>query len=113
MREKEDKKIILTPVEELPTTHRRVLSMMPRGKDNPITITQIVQVLGGTYQATKEIIRELIIEHGYKIGTVNGSKSGHFLIENEDERFRTVKNFDSRMKEIEKRKRAILEGPLN
>lgn len=93
---------------KLPGPYKRVLSLIPYGSGNPITVSEITRLIGMSDVMVRHIVSSLIVSHGIPIGTSNlPGNSGYFIITNEEERVRTIRNLRSRAKKISERARVL------
>lgn len=89
---------------ELPQKYKEVLSLIGYGECDATTVKYIGKYTGLTNESVRAIIRDLIITYGYSIGTSNSIQNpGYYMITNEEERSKTVKNLKNRAAEIMKR----------
>lgn len=89
---------------ELPSVYEEVLALIPEGAASPITVSTISNLTGLSGTVVRQIVHNLILDHGYKIAT---SSSGYYMITNDEERDQTVRNLMSRATKIMKRARVI------
>jgi hypothetical protein len=97
---------------ELPELHWRVLGAIPSGKEKSITISYLMERLGFSQSGRRKvniIIRELIFDYGYPIGTSSEQDSkGIFLIEDERDLSLACHTLNSRaMSNLERHKQLI------
>lgn len=97
-----------TPEEHLPMHYQRVLALIGEGSDNPSTVSYIANLTGLGSTLVRATVSDLIVSHGFPIGTSNSSdKPGYYLIVTDEERDNTVRNLRSRAMKILKRARVI------
>jgi hypothetical protein len=98
---------------DLPTGHRKVLSLIRHGKANATTVKEILTLVGGTDKEIRKTVQELVVKYGFLIGTSNEiGMQGFYLIENEDERKAAIKNLRGRIRHLFRRVKALRKGDL-
>lgn len=98
---------------DLPSWHRKVLSVIRYGKSNAITVKEIMALIGGSDQEIRKTVQELIVKYGCLVGTSNErDNQGFYVIETEEERKAAIKNLRGRMKHLHRRVTAIRKGEL-
>lgn len=104
-----------TTEKDLPTGHRKVLSVIPKGSDNAIQVNNIRSLAGMTSETeVRQIVSKLVKDHGYMIaGSNERGKNGYYLIETEEERQKAVHNLMSRIREMSKRARVLRGGKVS
>lgn len=103
----ENKQTMLTERE------KQVLSLIRQGKENAITVKDIIVVIGGGDEEIRAAVRRLIEKHGYLIGSSNRiGRSGYYLPETEEEKEEAVSKLEKRAAEIFKRANIMRNLPL-
>lgn len=102
---------------DLPEFHEKVLSVIPTGQKNSITISYIIDKLGLTGQARRKItlaLNDLIFIYGLPIGSSSDDDTrGVFLIDNEDDLQLACRTLNSRAMQVLKRHKKIIENYNN
>lgn len=102
---------------DLPEFHEKVLSVIPAGQKNSITISYIIDKLGLTGQARRKItlaLNDLIFIYGLPIGSSSDDDTrGVFLIDNEDDLQLACRTLNSRAMQVLKRHKKIIENYNN
>ncbi|MCI0764785.1 hypothetical protein [Bacillus sp. TL12] len=103
----DNRKTILTEREN------KVLSLIRQGKENAITVKDIISVIGGNDEEIRAIVRRLIEKHGYLIGSSNHiGRSGYYCPETNEEKEEAVSKLEKRAAEILKRANIMRNLPL-
>ncbi|WP_369901800.1 hypothetical protein [Bacillus manliponensis] len=91
----------------------KVLSLIRQGKENAITVKDIISVIGGNDEEIRGIVRRLIEKHGYLIGSSNHiGRSGYYRPETNEEKEEAVSKLEKRASEILKRANIMRKLPL-
>ncbi|MGV3465552.1 MAG: hypothetical protein ACO1OT_09700 [Heyndrickxia sp.] len=102
---------------DLPEFHQKVLSVIPTGKDDSITISYIINKLGLNGQARRKItlvLNDLIFKYGYPIGSSSDDNTrGVFLIDNEEDLQLACRTLNSRAMKVLQRHKQIIENYNN
>ncbi|MCU5681276.1 hypothetical protein [Bacillus wiedmannii] len=102
-----NKKTILTEREN------KVLLLIRQGKENAITVKDIISVIGGNDEEIRAIVRRLIEKHGHLIGSSNHiGRSGYYRPETNEEKEEAVSKLEKRAAEILKRANIMRKLPL-
>lgn len=97
---------------ELPESYKQILSLIGQGKENAKTVSYISKLVGLPSTSVREIVSELVVKHGYGIGTSNTRhQSGYYLITNDEEKMETTRNLRSRAMKILERANVISSLP--
>lgn len=100
---------------EITLTERenKVLSLIKQGKENAITVKDIISVIGGNDEEIRAIVRRLIEKHGYLIGSSNRiGRSGYYCPETNEEKEEAISKLEKRAAEILKRANIMRKLPL-
>lgn len=91
----------------------KVLSLIRQGKENAITVKDIISVIGGNDEEIRAIVRRLIEKHGYLIGSSNHiGRSGYYRPKTNEEKEEAVSKLEKRAAEILKRANIMRKLPL-
>ena len=91
----------------------KVLSLIRQGKENAITVKDIISVIGGNDEEIRGIVWRLIEKHGYLIGSSNHiGRSGYYRPETNEEKEEAVSKLEKRASEILKRANIMRKLPL-
>lgn len=91
----------------------KILSLIRHGKENAITVKEIISLIGGTDEEIRAIVRRLIEKHGYLVGSSNGiGRSGYYRPETIEEKAEAVIKLEKRAAEILKRANIMRNLPL-
>ncbi|MFD6507997.1 hypothetical protein [Bacillus sp. NPDC060175] len=91
----------------------KVLSLIRQGKENAITVKDIISVIGGNNEEIRAIVRRLIEKHGYLIGSSNHiGRSGYYRPKTNEEKEEAVSKLEKRAGEILKRANIMRKLPL-
>ena len=69
----------------LDSEEQRVVSLLKEGKENAVCVKTLAGLVGVSDVKLREIVRHLIDEHGYCIGSRTGEPAGYYLITEESE----------------------------
>ncbi|KHD45015.1 DNA-binding protein [Streptococcus hongkongensis] len=97
----------------LPKTHRRLLALIPVGKDRTITGQEIATHTKMSLRTAQAIIRRLIIDYGICICASRDNNGGYFIPANDTERLEGIRALTSQQQEEEKRITTLLNADLN
>ncbi|HWO77758.1 MAG TPA: hypothetical protein VNM69_17970 [Bacillus sp. (in: firmicutes)] len=93
---------------DLPEHIRRVVECIPKGSKRPITVREISSLTGFSSTAIRSYVSKAIISYGIAIGASNtAGNSGYFIIETSEEREKAKSNLISRIREMNKRVKAL------
>lgn len=85
----------MTTKKDLPYNYALFAAVLKEGKENSLTISEIIQRLGWKENDRRNIyhiVNRLIVEYGYLIGSSrNGVNRGYYLISNHDEYKETIR----------------------
>lgn len=89
--------------------YKRVLQILPKGMERPVTASEIASITGLTKRAVYEIISSLIKTYGIPVGGLReDGKHGYFIITTEQERVialaplkKHTSEMESRIKKVE------------
>lgn len=81
------------------------------GEDNAVRVETIAARAGINERQVRDILETLTTEHGWPIGAHSG-KAGRWIIESEDERWRVVRDLDSRLEALYSRRAAIVSAKI-
>lgn len=98
---------------ELPKNYRRVLELIPKGSERPITNREIQRLTGLNERTIREIVQRLTVSYRIPIGTVRGHTAGYYFPTNDAERFQGMIELDKQVTEEQKRLEVIKYGNLN
>ncbi|MGN7192848.1 hypothetical protein ACTHS9_01605 [Bacillus mycoides] len=102
-----NKRITLTEREN------QVLLLIRQGKENAITVKDIISVIGGNDEEIRAIVRRLIEKYGYLIGSSNRiGRSGYYRPETNEEKEEAISKLEKRAAEILKRANIMRKLPL-
>ncbi|PEW14646.1 hypothetical protein CN440_03170 [Bacillus cereus] len=91
----------------------KILSLIGQGKENAITVKEIISVIGGSDEEIRTIVRRLIEKHGYLIGSSNHiGRSGYYHPKTNEEKEEAVSKLEKRAAEILKRAKIMRNLPL-
>ncbi|MTB63847.1 DNA-binding protein [Streptococcus sp. zg-86] len=96
-----------------PSNYRRVLELIPRGSERPITNREIQRITGLSERAIREIVQRLTVRYKIPIGNVRGNSAGYYFPTNDAERFQGMIELDKQVTEEHKRLEVIKYGNLN
>lgn len=86
---------------ELPAFYQEILSLIPEGSANPMTVSKLSKMTGYSGTAIRNAVHTLRVTYKKRIGTSNlVGNSGYFMITNDEERDATVANMMSRIKKM-------------
>src|SRR4030067_665168 len=80
---------------ELESEERRIISLLAEGKENARGVHWLGSMVGLSDVKLREIVRHLIDEHGYCIGSRTGEPAGYYIItepEEIDEVYRSLRH---------------------
>lgn len=97
----------------LPANYERVLRLIPRGIESPITNKQLQSLTGFSDRTIRDIIKTLITRYKIPIGSVRGLISGYFIPTNAEERLLGLVSIDKQAREEQKRVEILMYADLN
>ncbi|MDA2627001.1 hypothetical protein PDQ36_27880 [Bacillus cereus] len=103
----DNRKITLTEREN------EILLLIRYGKENAITVKEIISMIGGTDEEIRAAVRRLIEKHEYLIGSSNRiGSSGYYRPKTNEEKEEAVNKLEKRAAEILKRANIMRNLPL-
>lgn len=98
----------------LPSTYEAVAGVLREGKAEAITSTDIVMLTSaGSKRDVHEIIEQLIVQHGYVIGSSrSGKHRGYYLISNASELQESLHTYNNQIQSMMKRHKKLRENFL-
>jgi hypothetical protein len=97
---------------QIPELHQRVLSVIPTGREDAITISYILDKLGLNVNSRREVsqaISDLIFKYQYPIGTSSDTETkGVFLINDDEDLRLACRTLNSRAMNILNRHKQII-----
>ncbi|MFD1419356.1 DNA replication protein [Lactiplantibacillus songbeiensis] len=91
----------------------QIMTMIPRGAANPITVGDLKRLTQIDKRAIREIISDLIRLHGVPIVAMRYGKRGMFIATNDDERSIGIASYKSQIASMQGRASAIESADLN
>ncbi len=80
-----------------------------RGKDNPISIARLRELTGYTERQIKDLVEQLVVTHGMRIGGRRGEPGGYFVIETAEDQAAAVRPYKLQILAMWKRLRKLEE----
>ncbi|MER0123205.1 DNA-binding protein [Streptococcus sp. ZJ100] len=97
----------------LPSNYRRVLELIPKGSEHPITNREIQTITGLNERTIREIVQRLTVLYQIPIGILRNNTPGYYFPTNDAERFQGMIELDKQVTEEQKRLEVIKYGNLN
>lgn len=89
---------------KLTTNELKTLAIIPYGAKKPIKAKEIQERTGLSIRTIRDIINNLIIFHGVKIGAIRtGKEQGYFIVTNKQELDLAIKPLQATINDINRR----------
>ena len=104
---------VLMREKKMPTNTKRILSLIPVGKDRTITGQELATITNMSLRTVQAIIRRLIIDYNICICGTRDAQGGYFLPANDSERLEGIRALTRQQQEEEKRITVLMNSSLN
>ena len=99
--------MVKTPFEQLPKKYKDLVSVLRLGSENATTSNELAKITGISTRDISDITADLIINHGYLVGSSRRLPFGYFIIETEDELTNTLRSLNNELQGILNRHQAL------
>lgn len=98
---------------KMPTNTKRILSLIPVGKERKITGQEIATITRMSLRTVQAIIRRLIVDYNICICGTRDTQGGYFIPSDDSERLEGIRALTRQQHDEEKRITVLMNSNLN